>query len=333
VNSNLLFPIRYVEIEKFDLKHQPYIIRYPFAIHGQEAAAVWLEELISSIRRFGLLSPPIVYVGKEERGFIIHGVRRFLACQALGWTSLPCRVISSDIAPSELYQLSLSIFLSHHKPNVMEQARIIQRLQTLLPQEVIIQEFLPRLGLSPQRKVLERISQLAGLEDEIAEHLALGETDPQLGWRLIKLTPSSARLAMHRFLRKLPFTLSQQFEIVEYVQEIAHREQRSVEDLLGAQAVLELLASDLDQRQKANAVRLFWRSRRYPRLTALEEEFNQQKKALRLPEHLELYPPHNFEHGSYKFELKFADLAELRQKLEFLNNLISCEKFKNIIKS
>lgn len=334
MNSHILPPLipRFIELKKFNLQHQPYVIRYPFSRHEGESACC-MEELISSIRHYGLLSPVIVQEREGDDGvFIIHGARRFQACQALGWSALPCQVVPSGMIGQEVYQFSLSVFLSHHKPNIMEQARVIQRLQTFFPQDMLIQEFLPRLGLLPQRKVIDRIVQLTELDDEIAKDLAVGAVDPQLGWRLVKVAPA-ARLALYRFLRQLPFTVSQQFEILEYVQEIALRDHESLEDLLALQPVLDILASDLDQRQKANFIRLFWRARRYPRLTAIEEEFSREKKMLRLPEHLELYPPHNFEHGSYKFELKFADLTEFQQKLDFLNQLVTNGKFNHIIKS
>ena len=112
----------------------------------------------------------------------------------------------------------------------------MQTLKTLFPEDVVIQEFLPRIGLPPQRKVFSRISQLAELEEEIAHDLAVGDADPQLGWRLLKLPPA-ARLPMYRFLRQVPFTVSQQFEILEYVQEVSHRDQSSYEELLAHPSV------------------------------------------------------------------------------------------------
>ncbi|MEW6381704.1 MAG: ParB N-terminal domain-containing protein [bacterium] len=334
MNSHILpLTSRFIELAKFNPQHRPYVIRYPFNQHHEGGTTGHLEELASSIRHYGLLSPVIVQEGGgDDEVFIVHGARRFHACQSLGWSALPCQVVPSGMSAQEVYRLSLSVFLSHHKPNIIEQARIIQRLQAFFPQDMVIQDFLPRLGLLPQRKVLERVVQLAELEDEIAQDVAVGKADPQLGWRLVKVAPA-ARLALYRFLRRLPFTLSQQFEILEYVQEIALRDHTPLESLLTLQPVLDILASDLDQRQKANSIRFFWRARRYPRLTAIEEEFSREKKLLRLPEQLELYPPHNFEHGSYKFELKFSDLAEFRQKLDFLNQLVTNGKFNNIIKS
>ncbi len=338
-NSNIPLTSQSIELKRFDPQHQPYIIRYPSIIQSSfiqssfrntEAAAP-SEELINSIRQYGLLYPIIVQEGKGEEVFIVHGARRFSACQCMGWPVIPCQVIPQSIDLQEVYQFSLSIFLGHQKPNMIEQARIMQKLRAFVSEDVIIQEFLPRLKLPPQRKVFSRISQLAELEEEIAYDLAVGEADPQLGWRLLKLNPA-ARLPMYRFLRQAPFTVSQQFEILEYVQEVSHRDQSSLEELLANSTVQDILSSDLDLRQKANSIRLFWRARRYPRLTALEGEFAERKKTLHLPAHLELYPPHHFEHGSYKFELKFTDCAELQQKIDFLTRLISTKKLNDIIK-
>jgi hypothetical protein len=290
------------------------------------------EELISSIRQYGLLYPIIVQEGEGEEILIVHGARRFSACQCIGWHDIPCQVIPPTVDWQEVYQFSLSIFLSHQKPNIIEQARIIQKLKTFLSEDEVIKGFLPRIGLPAHRKVFSRINQLAELEEEIAHDLAVGEADPQLGWRILKLPPA-ARLPMYRFLCQIPFTLSQKFEVLEYVQEVSYRDSSSLEELLAHPAILDILASDLDLRQKANSIRLFWRARRYPRLTALEEEFAERKKLLHLPEHLDLYPPHHFEHGSYKFELRFADCAELQQELDLLDRLVAANKLDNIIKS
>lgn len=331
MNSHISSVYRSIGLENFDLQHQPYIIRYP----RQEKAP---GGLIDSIEQYGLLCPIMVQEGRGGEIFIIHGARRALACQLMGWSDIPCQVIPSSLDHPAVYQLSLSIFLTHQEPNIMEQAGIICQLQTFLSEEAIIHEHLPRLGLAPNIKVLRRIRQLAGLEEEIARQVASGETNPQIAWRLLKLPPS-ARLPMYRFLSRLPFTLSQQFEIMEYVQEISLRDSSlrdlyPIEDLLAHPSIRDILASDdLDQRQRACAIRLFWRTRRYPRLTALEEEFIREKKRLHLPEHLELYPPQNFEHGNYKFELKFADLLELNQVLDFLSNLTKTKNLKNIIRS
>jgi len=332
-NSHIPLTSQSIELKKFDLHHQPYIIRYPSIIQSSfrnTEPAAFAEELISSIRQYGLLYPIIVQKGKGEELFIVHGARRFSASQCIGWDAIPCQVIPQTVDLQEVYQFSLSVFLSHQKPNIIEQARIMQKLRAFVSEDVVIGEFLPRLGLPPQRKVFSRISQLAELEDEIAHDLAVGEADPQLGWRMLKLPPA-ARLPMYRFLRQLPFTVSQQFEILEYIQEVSHRDQSSLEELLAHPAVQDILASDPDLRRKANSIRLFWRARRYPRLTGLEEEFAERRKMLHLPEHLELYPPRNFEHGNYKFELRFSDCAELQQKLDFLNRLINTKTLKSII--
>ena len=188
------------------------------------------------------------------------------------------------------------------------------------------------LGLPQKEKAFSRIVQLADLEKDIAQDLAAEKINPEMALRLLKL-PAPERIQIYRFLRQLPFTTSQQFEVLEYIQEICLRDQIPVQKILTNQLILDILAKDQDQRQKALAVKIYLRKKRYPRLTTKEHEFAQEKKNLRLPEHLELYPPAHFEHGNYKFELKFADFSEFERQVNFLNKLAKNKKFQTIIKS
>ena len=111
------------------------------------------------------------------------------------------------------------------------------------------------------------------------------------------------------------------------------RDHIPVQKILTDQSIVHILENDQDQRQKALAVRIYLRKKRYPRLTAMEQTFTHEKKTLHLPEHLELYPPAHFEHGNYKFELKFADFSEFEQQVNFLYSLTKNHKFQTIIKS
>lgn len=318
-----------IEMDKVTLEHQPYIIQYPFPnIRSHDCQM----ELTHSIKRYGLLAPIIVQKTKKGNIFIVHGANRFLACHSIGWSTISSRVIPPSMQDQKTYLLSLSLFLSHKKPNSMEQAKIMRKLLSFFPEKKIIRDYLPLLGLPQNEKAFSKIFRLADLEEAIAQDLVEKKINPELALRLLKLS-SPERLQTHRFLRQLPFTTSQQFEVLENLQEISLRDHIPVQKILSDQLILHILAQDQDQRQKALAVRIYLRKKRYPRLTTLEHEFAQEKKNLRLPEHLELYPPAHFEHGNYKFELKFADFSEFEQKLSFLNKLAKNNMFQTIIKS
>ena len=329
MENNLHLTIKSIEVDKISSEYQPYIIQYPFPNTQHKVCHL---ELTNSIRQYGLFSPIMVQKTKENNIRIVHGANRFLACRSIGWSTIPSLIVPHTMKESEVYQLSLSLFLSHKIPNIMEKAKIIRKLCSFFPEKKIIREYLPLLGLPPNNKAFSRINQLADLEKNIAQDLAADKINPELSLRLLKL-PTFERLLMHRFFQQLPFTISQQFEILEHLQEIAIRDQIPIKKIVTDSFIMNILAQDLDQRQKAHSVRIYLRKRRYPRLTHLEHKFAQEKRNLHLPKHLELYPPAHFEHGNYKFELKFTDFSEFEQKVNFLHKLAKNPKFQSIIKS
>jgi len=318
-----------IEIDKVNLEHQPYILQYPFPDTNHHNNQ---KKLTHSIKQYGLFAPIIVQKTKKGNIFIVHGANRFLACHSMGWPTISSLIIPSSIQDQKIYLFSLSLFSSHKKPNIMEQAIIIQKLLSFFPEKKIVKEYLPLLGLPQNEKAFSRIVQLADLEEGIAQDLAAEKINPELALRLLKL-PAPERIKIYPFLRQLPFTTSQQFEVLEYIQEISLRDNIPVQNIFSDPLILTILDQDQDQRQKALAVRIYLRKKRYPRLTALENKFAQEKKNLQLPEHLELYAPAHFEHGNYKFELKFANFSEFKQKVNFLHKLAENQKFQTIIKS
>lgn len=61
-----------------------------------------INELADSIKRFGLIHPPVI-----QRSFeLVVGERRWLACKALGWTHIPVQYID-DLPPDELIAVEL----------------------------------------------------------------------------------------------------------------------------------------------------------------------------------------------------------------------------------
>lgn len=70
-------------------------IKLPELEARQEITREGLDELKDSIERLGLLNPIIVKPVNDHYE-IVAGVRRFLACQELGWKEVPCIVREMD---------------------------------------------------------------------------------------------------------------------------------------------------------------------------------------------------------------------------------------------
>jgi len=71
---------------------------------GQEDSGI--EELASSIRQQGLLSPPIVRPLPDGRYEVLVGQRRLLACRKLALDPVPC-LVREDLADTDAVALSL----------------------------------------------------------------------------------------------------------------------------------------------------------------------------------------------------------------------------------
>ena len=88
---------------------------------------VGLEDLAESIKEKGLLNPLIVRRLKDETYELIAGQRRFLACQKLGWESVPSiiRDISDD---TDATILSLIENVHRADLNPLDKAKAYQRI-------------------------------------------------------------------------------------------------------------------------------------------------------------------------------------------------------------
>jgi ParB family chromosome partitioning protein len=78
-------------------------------------------ELALSIKSHGLLYPLVVRAAVDGTFEIIAGNRRFLACKALRWRKVPCRIVEMDDKKS--FEVSLIENIQRRTLNPLEEAR------------------------------------------------------------------------------------------------------------------------------------------------------------------------------------------------------------------
>ena len=88
---------------------------------------VSLSDLADSIRQEGLMHPVTVRHLGAEQFDLIAGQRRFLACQQIGWTTIPA-VIRDDLDATQAVVLSLLENVQRADMNPMDKARAFQRM-------------------------------------------------------------------------------------------------------------------------------------------------------------------------------------------------------------
>lgn len=84
-----------------------------------------LTELIDSIRKVGLLQPVVVRVTHDGNFQVVSGCRRYSACKALRWRTIPCVVI--DTGDKEAFEISLIENLQRASLEPLEKAQAFKK--------------------------------------------------------------------------------------------------------------------------------------------------------------------------------------------------------------
>lgn len=92
---------------------------------GQEDSGI--DELASSIRQQGLLSPPIVRPTADGRYEVLVGQRRLLACRKVGLDPVPC-LVRDDLGDADAVTLSLVENVHRADMHPLDKARALKAL-------------------------------------------------------------------------------------------------------------------------------------------------------------------------------------------------------------
>ena len=310
-----------VYLKNIDYKDKTFLLS-----HGYD---LW--PLKQSIKKIGLLNPPMVRKKSDATYQIICGYKRIHALRELAVSSVPCTIVPSKTGDEECLLLSLYDNTSHREFNAIEKSMVINKLQNYYPEERVIHDFLPVLKLQPHSTQIKAFKPLCKLGREIKDAILEGTLSEHTAIQLSQMDRESRRV-LAKLLIFLKLSVSKQAEIVEHVSEIAIRENLSVEKVLSTQKIIFILENEkLSQPQRGEAIRNYLRERRYPKLKEKEKEFIRNLKQLKLHPSIHLKPPPFFEGNHYHLSLHFRDLEELKKILQELKSLLKRHAFFTLI--
>ena len=84
-----------------------------------------LTELADSIKKVGLLQPVIARVTHDGNFQVVSGCRRYSACKALRWRTIPCVII--DAGDKEAFEISLIENLQRASLEPLEKAQAFKK--------------------------------------------------------------------------------------------------------------------------------------------------------------------------------------------------------------
>lgn len=281
------------------------------------------DNLRDSLQRFGVLQPPWLWRRAGGKSVIVDGFKRLRWARQTGAQEVECRIFPVDAGLGELLLRRVENKLFGPPLNTAEKAQLVYKLSLHAPQRQMLDLNLPHLGIAARPEVLEKWRRLAMSDEHLLAAAAQGRVCERAALELAEWE-DGPRSRMVALLSELRCSASIQLELIERVREIALREDAGLQQVLEDEGVERVLScAEMNHRQKTEALRKFLYARRYPRIRAREERFQQGLAALALPAGVAVLPPPGFEGKDWQLRLQFASNDELRQSLAHLQHLLS----------
>ncbi|MFB0565402.1 MAG: ParB/RepB/Spo0J family partition protein [Candidatus Aminicenantaceae bacterium] len=308
-----------LSLKKINLKDERYRISYFFS----------LEKMISSLKKMGLINPPLVAF-RDNRFIIVSGWKRVLACRKLSYSSIQVRV--SD-AESDLQNFLIALYenLPTKSFSLVEKAEIVLRLKKFgMKESRIIEDYFSPLDIPPRSTYLDGFLALSQFEPELKEGIHRNNMPFSSIQRLSEYTPKTRSLI---FPLLLPLSQNKQREVLEDIQDISERENIPVEDVLKKKEIRNILDLEkLSLLQKAGKIRLFLRKKRYPLLSSWEESFKTSLKKMKWPKEIEIRHSPFFEGENISVTFSFRNRKEFEENLLKLKGMASNKEFPRLLK-
>ncbi len=279
-----------------------------------------IDALAASIRHLGLMHAPLLR--KADEGYtVICGFRRIEACRRLQMASLPARLAEAGISARRCAELAVADNALQRPLDELERARCFRLLQPFYTQIDALSRAGRRLGLPAGSAYIRKLLQLCEMPPPIQQAVARGDISLSMVDALGKCVPAEAAALAEIFIALKP-SLNKQREILQLCREIAAREGTSIQALLQTPELRAVVnAHDEDANRRVAVLRAALRKRRMPALSRAQQQFEEQVCALDLGRDLVLIPPAGFEGRTYRFDLRFSSIVDLRRQADRLRRL------------
>lgn len=278
--------------------------------------------LEKSIERIGIVNPPLVQERAPEKFVPVLGWRRLKAALKLGFEQVEVRTLPQNTPVSDGFRLAFWDNVAQRTLPLATTAVLVRKLLEIFPRNVVINEFLPVLGVPARGPRLERLHALGNLEYRALTWLADGRILEKTALVLTRLDRSD-RTALMDVVKDLALNANKTAEVVGNLFDLSVYHGRPVSDLLldhDAQALLG--DEDLSIQERAARFRDLVRSKKFPHLADKEREFQKFCERLHLPPNVKVRPTQSFETHACSVEIRVSDRSEAQRLLEILREKI-----------
>jgi len=289
-----------------------------------------LQPLKASIQAVGLQQPPVLQEGGVERMRIVSGRRRLRVWKQLNRSECLVRLVSADQPEKELLLYSFYEAIGRGDLNGIEQAVILEKLLRYFPEDQVLSDYMPLLGLPSKKEILTRHLRIAAAGPWFWPAVVEGRLFPEtLEW--IENDFPSQRELLAALIIHLRWGYQKQREFLAGLKELALRQQVKPEKIITSPPLTDWLKrGELSPQQKGEAIRKFLHEALFPVSTETEKAFIEKRVRMKLDSRTQLTPPPFFEGGTYRLEVRFSEERELRESLDRVQRALESGCFEDL---
>jgi hypothetical protein len=289
------------------------------------------ESLVASIKRAGVLTPPVLLPKNDDLLIIISGFKRIATLRRLGASETIAWVLDREVAPERCAEIAIADNAAQRTLNAVEQGRAILLLETLYPDADKVCQVAGELGISLNPRVANKLRMAAQMNDALQKSLVNGEVALPVALQLADMADPSVAETIAALIGTMGLGLNRQRELLDWLMSISRREKISMRKLLDEEQIIEVIENpDLDRKQKAHLLRHYFRRRRYPAMADIEARFRNALKSLHLGEGIRLEPPPHFEGTTYSLRIDFKDQDEFNDRYQRLGKVMECSAMASL---
>ncbi|HOE63542.1 MAG TPA: ParB/RepB/Spo0J family partition protein [Candidatus Sumerlaeota bacterium] len=288
-----------------------------------------LQRLICSIQMTGILQP-LWAKPSNQKYSIVLGYKRLHAAQRLKMVFLPCRIVDDSLSDADLLLANIYENLATRELAPLEAAGAMQKSVKIFGKEKTISEIMPALGLKPSASLLQRMTQILDLPNQVLNLIHQNELMPANALVFLALE-TSEQLALCNIFENLKPGVNLQRELLENIIECSRRDTASISEILQRSQLSDILSDDKTPTQaRVEQFRAELRRLRYPRLNKVEARFQDLIETLRLPPEIRLSPPPSFEGADFHACIRFKSPDELLTRLDRMANAFASPEIKKM---
>ncbi len=308
-----------LSLDDISLKDERFRISYYFS----------LEKLVLSLRKVGLINPPMVTI-RNNHPILVTGWKRVLACLKASFASIPVFVIEEE---DELKTFLMAFYenLATRKYSLLEKAEVVKRLKYFGErEESIVKDYLPLLEIPPTPYHLDLFLTFSRFKKELKRFIYQKNLPFASLERLAEFNASERKLLLPLLQ---PLGQNKQKEILEDLREIAIKNDISAEKVLESDEIQEALKSEnVSTLQKADKIRYLLKKKRYPHLHSWKNAFDASLSRVQWPEAIGIHHSPFFEDEDISVNFDFKNEEEFRDCLKKLQKVASKKELSRLFK-